>query len=146
VHQYAAGGLNFGYYYDRSPIIAYDGGSHPGYTMSSFTPSTVPGCRVPHLWLGDGRSLYDALGPEYTLLRLDPSVEIASLVAAAAQRRLPLAVLNVASSEAAGLYPNKLVLARPDQHVAWRGDHIPADPLALVDRLRGAYSTSAFGT
>jgi hypothetical protein len=30
------------------------------------------------------------------------------------------------------------VLSRPDQHVAWRGDGLPADPLALIDRVRGA--------
>jgi len=29
-------------------------------------------------------------------------------------------------------------LSRPDQHVAWRGDSLPADPLALIDRVRGA--------
>jgi hypothetical protein len=31
-------------------------------------------------------------------------------------------------------------LSRPDQHVAWRGDELPADPLALIDRVRGAAS------
>jgi hypothetical protein len=30
------------------------------------------------------------------------------------------------------------VLSRPDQHVAWRGVRLPEDPLALVDRIRGA--------
>src|ERR1019366_9057606 len=58
--QYACAGLNFGTYYDRSPIIAYDGAEPPAYTMSSYTPSTVPGCRTPHLWCEDGSSLYDA--------------------------------------------------------------------------------------
>jgi hypothetical protein len=29
-------------------------------------------------------------------------------------------------------------LSRPDQHVAWRGNALPADPLALIDRIRGA--------
>src|SRR5579864_6619654 len=58
VQQYACAGLNFGAYYDRSPIIAYDGAEHPAYTMDRYTPSTVPGCRTPHLWLSDGRSLY----------------------------------------------------------------------------------------
>ncbi|MEA2956041.1 MAG: hypothetical protein QOJ58_1541, partial [Alphaproteobacteria bacterium] len=40
VQQYACAGLNFGTYYDRSPIIAYDGAGHPAYTMDSYTPST----------------------------------------------------------------------------------------------------------
>jgi hypothetical protein len=136
--QYAAAGLNFGYYYDHSPLIDYDGAAHPAYTMGTFTSSTVPGCRAPHLWLDDGRSLYDALGPDYTLLRFDPSAQAGSMVAAAKQRQVPLAVLDVASPEAANLYANKLALVRPDQHVAWRGDHLPPDALALVDRIRGA--------
>ena len=63
------GGLNFGYFYEGSPIIAYDGEAAPPYTMAEFAQSTVPGCRTPHLWLSDGRSFYDALGPDFTLLR-----------------------------------------------------------------------------
>jgi hypothetical protein len=31
-----------------------------------------------------------------------------------------------------------LVLSRPDQHVAWRGDLLPSDALSLIDRIRGA--------
>ena len=138
VNQYCCGGLNFGYFYDTSPIIAYDGEAAPSYTMHEFTPSTVPGCRTPHLWLGDGRSLYDALGPGFTLLRRDPSVEVDVLVAAAEQRGVPLTVLDLDAEDARALYPWKLVLARPDQHVAWRGDTPPGDPLALVDLIRGA--------
>ena len=106
--------------------------------MAEFTQSTVPGCRTPHLWLRDGRSLYDALGPDFTLLRLDPSVDVRGLVAAAALRGLPLAALDVVSEEAASLYSNKLTLSRPDLHVAWRGDQAPDDSLAQIDRVRGA--------
>ena len=84
VRQYACAGLNFGTYYDSSPIIAYDGAEHPAYTMDSYTPSTVPGCRTPHLRRDDGGSLYDAMGPEFTLLRFDPSAETAPLQGAAA--------------------------------------------------------------
>ena len=139
VQQYCCAGLNFGYFYDRSPLISYDGGAQPGYTMDGFTPSTVPGCRTPHLWLDDGRSLYDALGPDYTLLRLDPAVDTTALEAAARKRAVPLQVLDVNSAEAAALYRHSLVLSRPDQHVAWRGNAVPTDPLALIDLVRGAH-------
>jgi 2-polyprenyl-6-methoxyphenol hydroxylase-like FAD-dependent oxidoreductase len=138
VQQYCCGGLNFGTYYEASPIIAYDGAAHPPFSMSAFTPSTIPGCRTPHVWLSDGRSLYDAMGPEYTLLRLDPAVDVARLVEAAQQRRVPLAVVDIDSSETVGLYTTKLVLSRPDQHVAWRGNACPSDSLALIDLIRGA--------
>jgi hypothetical protein len=86
VERQCCGGLNFGYFYEGSPIIAYDGEPHPAYTMHDFSSSTVPGCRAPHLWLGDGRSLYDALGTGYTLLRLNPTVRVSGFVEAAAQR------------------------------------------------------------
>jgi hypothetical protein len=36
------------------------------------------------------------------------------------------------------LYRSKLVLIRPDRHVAWHGDACPADPLDVIDRARGA--------
>jgi 2-polyprenyl-6-methoxyphenol hydroxylase-like FAD-dependent oxidoreductase len=132
------GGLNFGYFYEGSPIIAYDGEPHPAYSMGNFTSSTVPGCRAPHFWLDHRRSLYDALGPGYTLIRFDPTVTVSGVVEAAAQRGVPLAVLDVDAPEARELYARNLVLVRPDQHVAWRGDRGPAAPLDLIDLVRGA--------
>jgi 2-polyprenyl-6-methoxyphenol hydroxylase-like FAD-dependent oxidoreductase len=138
VQQYACAGLNFGTYYDRSPIIAYDGSEHPAYTMDGYTPSTVPGCRTPHLWCEDGSSLYDAMGPEFTLLRFDPAVNVAALETAARNRGVPLKVLDIERPNAAIFYGSGLVLSRPDQHVAWRSDGLPADPLALIDRVRGS--------
>lgn len=137
VQQQCAGGLNFGYFYDASPIIAYDGHSHPGYSMHGFESSTVPGCRAPHLWLKDDRSLYDTVGPDYTLLRFDPSVHIGEFVRAAGERRFPLAVLDVEARVSCPAYTHALVLVRPDQHVAWRGDEEPSVPEALIDVLRG---------
>jgi hypothetical protein len=140
VQQYCAAGLNFGYYYDQSPLIVYDGAPHPPYTMGDFTPSTVPGCRVPHVWLEDGRSLYDALGAGYTLLRFEREIAVEGLLDAAAERGVPLQLLDVVSDEAATVYETRLVLSRPDQHVAWRGNVLPDDPYALIDHIRGAAS------
>lgn len=34
-----------------------------------------------HFWLADGRSLYDAFGAGYTLLRFDRAVDVQSLQA-----------------------------------------------------------------
>ena len=42
------------------------------------------------------------------------------------------------NAEATALYERRLVLVRPDGHVAWRGDTAPADPLAVIDTVRGA--------
>jgi 2-polyprenyl-6-methoxyphenol hydroxylase-like FAD-dependent oxidoreductase len=133
--QYCCGGLNFGYFYDRSPIIAYDGEAPPSYDMYDFTPCDVPGCRTPHLWLRDGRSLYDALGPGFTLLRLDPAADADPIARAAARRGVPLAVLDVEPATDASAYRHKLVLSRPNQHVAWRGNGPPGRPDALIARI-----------
>jgi 2-polyprenyl-6-methoxyphenol hydroxylase-like FAD-dependent oxidoreductase len=137
VQQFCCAGLNFGYFYTGSPIIVADGEAPPPYTMGDFTPSTVPGCRAPHLWLADGRSLYDAFGPGYTLLRFDRRVDIRALEEAARDARVPLSVLDVEAKEVPRAYRHRLVLCRADQHVAWRGDRMPVDPVALVDQLRG---------
>jgi hypothetical protein len=85
----------------------------------------------------DGVSLYDRMGPEFTLLRFDPAADVMPLARAAGERKLPLRVID-AAAPAAMAREGVLVLSRPDQHVAWRGHCAPADPLALIDRIRGA--------
>ena len=77
---------------------------------------------------------------DYTLIRLDPTVRVAGIVEAAARRGVPLAVLDVDAADARALYARKLVLVRPDQHVAWRGDEEPAVPMELIDLVRGVRS------
>ena len=54
------------------------------------------------------------------------------------QRGVPFTVETIDNPEIAALYERTLVLVRPDGHVAWRADELPVDPLALVDRVRGA--------
>jgi 2-polyprenyl-6-methoxyphenol hydroxylase-like FAD-dependent oxidoreductase len=140
VQQFCAAGLNFGYFYAGSPIIAHEAEPPPAYSMGGFTPSTVPGCRAPHFWLADGRSLYDAFGAGYTLLRFDVSADVTALVAAAKARNMPLLVLDVQANPGAEIpaaYTYKLVLCRADQHVVWRGDRVPVGPAYLVARLCG---------
>jgi hypothetical protein len=142
VQQFACAGLNYGYFYDRSPIIAYDREQAPAYSMYDYTPSTVPGCRLPHFWLRDGRALYDALSPDHTLMRFDPAADASGLLAAAARAGVPLALLDVDAEEVPDAYRHRLVLSRPDQHVAWRADESPEKSRALIDLIRGAAEPS----
>jgi hypothetical protein len=53
-------------------------------------------------------------------------------------RGVPLKLLDVKETAAARFDGSGLVLSRPDQHVAWRGNGLPADSLLLIDRVRGA--------
>jgi 2-polyprenyl-6-methoxyphenol hydroxylase-like FAD-dependent oxidoreductase len=140
VLQFCCGGLNFGYFYDRSPLIAYDGEAAPAYSMGGFEPSTVPGCRAPHFTLADGRSLYDAFGDDYTLLCFGDADGAAALQAAARDAGLPLVRLDIdrTRAEVPDVYRHALVLCRVDQHIAWRGDALTdAEAAALVARCRG---------
>jgi 2-polyprenyl-6-methoxyphenol hydroxylase-like FAD-dependent oxidoreductase len=132
-------GFNFGYCYARSPIVVHDGDAPPVFTMGDYTPTTVPGCRAPHFWLKDGRSLYDALPDGFTLLRFDRSIDVRALHHAADARGVPLAVLDVETGDAfdGDVYRQALILVRPDQHIAWRGNGEPADCGALMDQVCG---------
>jgi hypothetical protein len=95
--------------------------------------------RAPHAWLPDGRSMLDLVGGDFVLLRFgEPQPDDARLVAAAAAVGLPIGVSDVRDAPAAALYERRLVLVRPDGHVAWRGDQVPADAAGLVDTVRGA--------
>jgi 2-polyprenyl-6-methoxyphenol hydroxylase-like FAD-dependent oxidoreductase len=131
-------GLVLGYTYAGSAAIQPDlGGSGPGLgagpaviaDTTTYTPVADPGARLPHAWLPDGSSLYDRLGPGFTLLgppdRADP------LLDAAARRGIPLTTLTPPAG-----YPwrDEFLLIRPDQHIAWR----TTDPDAIdLDRVTG---------
>lgn len=144
VQQFCCAGLNYGYYYSGSPIIASDGEPPPPYSMGDFTASTVPGCRAPHLRLRDGRSLYDAFGPGYTLLVTQPATDATRLLQAAADAGVPMVLLDLsAEPHRPAEYRHALLLCRPDQHVVWRGDAVPADAAGLVALLRGARPADA---
>jgi 2-polyprenyl-6-methoxyphenol hydroxylase-like FAD-dependent oxidoreductase len=137
VQQFACAGLNFGYFYPDSPIVSYDGEAAPAYTMYDYTPSTVPGCRTPHFFFADGRSLYDVLGPEYSLIRFDPDVDVDPLMREADARGVPIQLVDVERSQRPDSYRHALLLSRPDRHVAWRGDKLPVDVTGLVERITG---------
>jgi len=90
------------------------------------------------VWLDGGRSLYDELGPYYTIVRIDPRITIGPLVQAAHKRAVPVKVLDLKPSEANGQYAMGLTLVRPDQYVAWRGNSVPTNPMELIELIRGA--------
>ncbi|OLZ51206.1 FAD-dependent monooxygenase [Amycolatopsis keratiniphila] len=119
-------GVQLGARYDGSPIVD-DGGTPPADSFGTYTPTSVPGGRAPHLWLDDirvpGSSLFDRFGVGFTLLRLGPKAPPAvGLRTEAARRNIPLKVLDLPDPLARDLYERDLVLIRPDQHVAWRGN------------------------
>ncbi len=125
--------------FDTSPICIGDGTPPLDRAPPKPTPSTRPGARAPHAWIGSERSTLDLFGDGFVLLRLGAKApDAGSLLRAAAQRGVPMKDVAIADASVARLYQQPLVLVRPDYHVAWRGNAAPADPGRIVDIIRGA--------
>jgi 2-polyprenyl-6-methoxyphenol hydroxylase-like FAD-dependent oxidoreductase len=132
-------GIALGYRYAPSPICWPDDAPAPPDTVADYHPTTFAGSRAPHAFMADGRSTIDLFGRGFVLMRTDAAAsDLAPIEHAFAARGVPLTVVTIADPRIAALYERRLVLVRPDGHVAWRSDSLPADPLALADRVRGA--------
>lgn len=133
-------GVTLGYSYADSPLISFEGAAPPPASVWDYQPTTYPGHRAPHLFLEDGSSLFDQFGPAFTLLIFgghDPSL----FEQAAAACHLPLKVVTLHDEKVRAVYEKDVLLIRPDQHVAWRGDYCPfslADAQRIINLLRGA--------
>ncbi len=138
-HEWFTLGMHLGYRYEDSPICRPDGTAPTADEPGTYVPTARPGSRAPHAWLRDGRSTLDLFGRGFTLMGLGADAsEAAPLIEAAARRRVPLTFVRLDEPEVLTLYERRLVLVRPDGHVAWRDDRAPDDPLAVIDCIRGA--------
>src|SRR4029453_17703713 len=131
-------GVELGYRYDESPVVCHEDGPEPSWSPERYTPTTWPGGRPPHGLLQHGRPLLDRLGPWFTLVDFVGDGRAAALLQECTGQNLPVAHLVLRDPALRRLWERPLVLVRPDQHVAWRGDDSPADPAAVVRRVRGA--------
>lgn len=122
-------GIEMDYRY-RSGVIVPDGDGaavEPEWVPSRYTPSTWPGTRPPHIFLTDGTSIFDHFGRDWTLLTFSDRTAQSRehLLNAAKRYSVPLTHTSLAGEELAQtLYQKPMVLIRPDQHVAWRGDEV----------------------
>jgi 2-polyprenyl-6-methoxyphenol hydroxylase-like FAD-dependent oxidoreductase len=137
-HEWFANGVMLGYRYDNSPIVAPDGTPAPPDPSHPYTQTARPGARAPHVWLRDGRSTLDLFGRGFVLLRLGCNPPSATGIEQAARARgVPLTCIELDEPDVSTAYERRLVLVRPDGHVAWRADSEPADAGALIDTVRG---------
>jgi 2-polyprenyl-6-methoxyphenol hydroxylase-like FAD-dependent oxidoreductase len=132
-------GLQIGYRYEDSPICVPDGTRPYPDDPEDFIASTRPGSRAPHVWVGDGCSTLDFYGRGFVLLRLGTnSPDVSAIESAARARRVPFETLSVTEPNATQVYQHRLVLVRPDGHVAWRANELPPNADALINKVRGA--------
>jgi len=128
-------GLELGYCYRDSPIIcSEDNASHSGNRLTvddplEYRPSTEPGARLPSVFLGDGKNIYQLLGPWFTLLCFE-SCDTEMVDAVAAKMAVPLQITRIDLPGYSDIYHSACVLVRPDQHVAWRGA-MPVDEQSI---------------
>lgn len=137
--------MHLGYRYMDSPIICYepdedrqqaDAANEEG---TLYIPSTRPGARAPHVWLRDGRSTLDMYGRGFVLVISEETPEgqgnLQPMVFAAEGLNMPFTAVTV--PEARDIYGTRYALVRPDGHVAWRANALPADPRGIVNKVAG---------
>ena len=136
--EFASLGIQLGARYDASPLIVADGTNPPPDSAVDYVPSACPGGRAPHVWLDDGASIHDRFGKWFTLLKFGMAdTNTASFGAAASAQNVPLDIIDISEQAARDLYQCGFALIRPDHHVAWRGDALPADAAALIRQVSG---------
>ncbi len=130
-------GVELGYSYAGSPLIATEPGDVDVWDTTTYTPHTRPGVRVPHIWLKDGRALQDVLGMGYTLLDLSRTLDsraVAEVRSYFGRIGVPFDVLQLDEPHVREVFGCALLLLRPDLHIFWRGEKLPqrVDALALA--------------
>ena len=139
-------GIHLGFRYEGSSIVVPDGTPEPEDTVNTYVQTARPGHRAPHVWLEPEKSTLDLFGRDFVLVRFDKTLAVRELEEAAARAGVPLTVVDLDDDRARTLYERKLVLVRPDGHVAWRADALPEDADALVDIVRGVQPLAALAT
>ncbi len=125
-----------GYRY-QSGICVSDGSQETEDDIRDYVQTARPGHRAPHAWLSGNMSTLDLFGRGFVLLVFAPIAPLASIRGVAAQRGVPLDVVEVDDQNIAALYEKALVLVRPDGIVAWRADSCPPDFNAILAMVTG---------
>lgn len=133
-------GIEHGYSYAFSDVIWNEAGDSGQTEILECTPSAAPGRRLPSLYLGDGRPLYSLLGPEFTLIAIG-GTDVGAFEASAKELGIPTIILALEDEIALEILGARLLLIRPDHHVAWRGDQA-GDWRAIMSRAVGAESST----
>jgi FAD-dependent monooxygenase len=124
--------------YDNSPIVCATDSGAPPWDRRTFAPTVRPGHRAPNVVVGEGETLFDQFGGGYTLVDAVPGPSDAKLLLDEAELvGMPVRHLVLDDRRLCQLYGHRLVLVRPDLHIAWSGTTV-ADPAEVVGRVRGA--------
>jgi 2,4-dichlorophenol 6-monooxygenase len=145
-YEFNAHGVELGQFYESTAVVP-DGSTRPEPTRDPelyYEPSTVPGSRLPHAWVGDAARKLSTLDlapyTRFTLLTGIAGEAWATAAAAVAtELGVPLeAVIIGPGREVTDLYydwtrireveEDGALLVRPDKHIGWRSMTLPQDP------------------
>lgn len=149
-YEFNAHGVELGQRYASGAVVG-DGTPEPAYDRDPelyYHPTTWPGARLPHCWLGDqGRpvSTHDLGGKGgFTLFTgIAGRAWVEAAAKAAADLGVPVRACVIGpKADYSDLYDDwsrlrevredGCVLVRPDMHVAWRSDGLVEDPAAAL--------------
>ena len=153
-YEFNAHGVELGQFYESSAIVPDGRRPEPARDPVLFYhPTTTPGARLPHVWVGDARrklSTHD-LAPygRFTVLTgIAGEAWVPAAAAVAKRLDVPLAAVVIGPGrDVDDLYydwadqreveESGALLVRPDKHIGWRSDGPPDDPEeALASALR----------
>jgi hypothetical protein len=124
--EFKSPGIQLGLYYQNSPLISYEPNQiFAEIEIAEFQPSSAPGFRLPHVFVDDGKSVFDLLGKNLTVIsrkkcELELNVSFVTYVTLSAM-----------------MWPFgewQHLLVRPDLTIAWRGND-PEHIIAAVEKV-----------
>lgn len=155
-YEFNAHGVELGQFYESAAIVP-DGSARPEPDRDPelyYQPSTVPGSRLPHVWVGDSTRKLSTLDlAPFTRFTLITGIAGEAWAGAAGKVAhdlgVPLeAVVIGPGREVTDIYydwarirevaEEGAILVRPDKHIGWRSMSLPEDP---ERRLREAMSS-----
>ena len=131
--EFASLGIVLGARDDTSPLIISDESDVPPDDPARYVPSSVPGGRLPHYWTDDQESISDKLGKWFNIIQIGPDApSVWAFEVAANDLSIPIKVIKISDLSALNLYQKSILLVRPDQHIAWRGNVVPENVCELL--------------
>lgn len=145
-YEFNAHGVEMGQFYTSAAVVS-DGSVRPAPDRDPelyYQPSTVPGARLPHVWVGDHTRRLSTLDlapvDRFTLLTgIAGEAWAAAAAAVAEDLAVPLAAVVIGPGRAVtDLYydwarvrevdEDGALLVRPDKHIGWRATSMATDP------------------
>jgi 2,4-dichlorophenol 6-monooxygenase len=145
-YEFNAHGVELGQFYESAAVVG-DGSERPAPSRDPelyYQPSTVPGARLPHAWVGDSRRKLSTLDlapvTRFTLLTgISGEAWAGAAEKVAHDLGVPLEAVVIGPGEpVTDIYfdwarlrevaEDGALLIRPDKHIGWRSAGLPADP------------------